>query len=162
MGSYQMVDVSQVEARNGIFRALTDQLGVAGFRINQLELAAGAEGLEHDHLGDDQEEVYAVVAGDCNFWGPGVVSVLPGWRRAFRGRTFPAVHPHSHIDHVLVRDNVSVVWGEVLGETPSDHLGVDALGFAALSDIPRWMFDSVSRARWNCSSSSVSCGSRRR
>ena len=64
MGSYQMVDVSQVEARNGIFRALTDQLGVAGFRINQLELAAGAEGSEHDHTGNDQEEVYAVVAGD--------------------------------------------------------------------------------------------------
>ena len=63
MGSYQMIDVSQVEARNGIFRALTDQLGVAGFRINQLELAAGAEGLEHDHIGNDQEEVYAVVAG---------------------------------------------------------------------------------------------------
>jgi uncharacterized cupin superfamily protein len=58
-----MVDVSQVEARNGIFRALTDQLGVAGFRINQLELAAGAEGPEHDHVGNDQEEVYAVVAG---------------------------------------------------------------------------------------------------
>ena len=63
VGSYQLVDVSQVEARNGIFRALTDQLGVAGFRINQLELAAGAEGPEHDHIGNDQEEVYAVVAG---------------------------------------------------------------------------------------------------
>ena len=63
MGSYQMVDVSQVEARNGIFRALTDQLGVAGFRINQLELAPGAEAPEHDHVGNDQEEVYAVVAG---------------------------------------------------------------------------------------------------
>ncbi|HJU37382.1 MAG TPA: hypothetical protein VJ716_08200 [Gaiellaceae bacterium] len=55
--------MSEVEARNGVFRALTDQLGVAGFRINQLELAAGAEGLEHDHLGNDQEEVYAVVMG---------------------------------------------------------------------------------------------------
>jgi uncharacterized cupin superfamily protein len=63
VGSYQMVDVSQVEARNGIFRALTDQLGVERFRINQLELAAGAEGPEHDHIGNDQEEVYAVVAG---------------------------------------------------------------------------------------------------
>ena len=63
MGSYQLVDVRQVEARNGIFRALTDQLGVAGFRINQLELAPGAEGLEHDHIENDQEEVYAVVAG---------------------------------------------------------------------------------------------------
>ncbi len=68
----------------------------------------------------------AVVAGDCNLWGPGVVSVFPGWRRAVRGRTFPAVHPHSQIDHVLVRDNVSVVSGEVLGETPSDHRPVRA------------------------------------
>jgi quercetin dioxygenase-like cupin family protein len=63
MGSYQTVDVGEVEARNGIFRALTEQLGVAGFRINQLELVAGAEGPEHDHIGNDQEEVYAVVAG---------------------------------------------------------------------------------------------------
>jgi len=64
MSSYQLVDVTEIEARNGIFRALTDRLGVAGFRINQLELAAGAEGLEHDHAGNEQEEVYAVVAGD--------------------------------------------------------------------------------------------------
>jgi quercetin dioxygenase-like cupin family protein len=63
VSSHQIVDASQVEARNGIFRALTDELGVAGFRINQLELPAGAEGLEHDHVGNDQEEVYAVVAG---------------------------------------------------------------------------------------------------
>ncbi len=63
MGSYRIVDVSQVEARNGIFRALTDQLGVAGFRINQLEVAAGAAAPEHDHIETDQEEVYAVVAG---------------------------------------------------------------------------------------------------
>ena len=64
MSSYQLLDVSEVEARNGIFRALTDRLGVTGFRINQLELVAGAEGLEHDHAGNDHEEVYAVVAGD--------------------------------------------------------------------------------------------------
>ena len=46
-----------------MFRALTDRLGVAGFRINQLELAAGAEGPEHDHSANSQEEVYAVIAG---------------------------------------------------------------------------------------------------
>ena len=63
MSSYQLLDASAVEARNGIFRALTDRLGVTGFRINQLELAPGAEGLEHDHSGNDQEEVYAIVAG---------------------------------------------------------------------------------------------------
>ena len=64
MNAHRLIHVSEVEARNGIFRALTDQLGVAGFRINQLELAPGAEGLEHDHTESDQEEVYAVVAGD--------------------------------------------------------------------------------------------------
>jgi uncharacterized cupin superfamily protein len=63
MGSYQVVDVSQVESPNGVFRALTDQLGVGGFRINQLQLGPGAEGPEHDHTGNDQEEVYAVIAG---------------------------------------------------------------------------------------------------
>jgi len=63
VGSYQIVDVNEVESPNGVFRALTDPLGVGGFRINQLELAPGAEGPEHDHTKNDQEEVYAVVAG---------------------------------------------------------------------------------------------------
>ena len=63
MGSHQVVHAGDVEARHGVFRALTDALGVAGFRINQLELAPGAEGPEHDHLANGQEEVYAVVGG---------------------------------------------------------------------------------------------------
>ena len=36
VGSYQIVDVNEVESPNGVFRALTDPLGVGGFRINQL------------------------------------------------------------------------------------------------------------------------------
>jgi endonuclease/exonuclease/phosphatase (EEP) superfamily protein YafD len=68
----------------------------------------------------------AIVAGDCNFWGPGVVTMLPGWRRAVRGPTFPAHKPHSQIDHILVRDNVAILSGEVLPKTPSDHLPVRA------------------------------------
>ena len=67
-----------------------------------------------------------MVAGDCNLWGPGVVSVFPGWRRAVRGRTYPAPRPHSQIDHVLVRDDVEIVSGEVLAATPSDHRPVRA------------------------------------
>lgn len=63
MASHQVVHASDVAASHGVFRALTDQLGVAGFRINQLELAAGAEGPEHDHAGNGQEEVYAVIGG---------------------------------------------------------------------------------------------------
>lgn len=58
-----VVQKDDVEARNGVFRALTDPLGVSGFRVNQLELAPGAQGPEHDHSGNGQEEVYAVIAG---------------------------------------------------------------------------------------------------
>ncbi|MFI5046134.1 MAG: endonuclease/exonuclease/phosphatase family protein [Acidimicrobiia bacterium] len=72
----------------------------------------------------------AVVAGDCNFWGPGVVSLLPGWRRAVRGRTWPARAPHSQIDHVLLRDGpptrLRVVDAEVLPDVGSDHRPVRA------------------------------------
>ncbi len=68
----------------------------------------------------------AVVAGDCNFWGPGVVGLLPGWRRTVRGRTWPARAPHSQIDHVLVRpdDGVRASGGRVLPGVGSDHLPV--------------------------------------
>lgn len=71
----------------------------------------------------------AVVAGDCNFWGPGVVSLLGGgWRRAVRGRTWPARAPHSQIDHVLVRpDDVEVVESAVLPDVGSDHRPVRAV-----------------------------------
>ncbi len=68
----------------------------------------------------------AIIAGDCNFWGPGVVTMLPSWRRAVRGPTFPAHKPHHQIDHILVRDNVTVLSGEVLPRTPSDHRPIRA------------------------------------
>jgi quercetin dioxygenase-like cupin family protein len=63
VGTRQVVDANEVEAQHGVFRALSAPLGVAGFRVNQLELPAGAEGPEHDHAASDQEEVYAVIAG---------------------------------------------------------------------------------------------------
>jgi endonuclease/exonuclease/phosphatase family metal-dependent hydrolase len=62
-----------------------------------------------------------IVAGDCNFWGPAVVALLPGWRRAVRGRTWPAHRPHSQIDHVLVRGDVAVLEQSVLLPVGSDH-----------------------------------------
>ncbi len=67
-----------------------------------------------------------VVAGDCNFWGPGVRTFLPGWRRAVRGRTWPAIMPHSQIDHILVRPEIGVVNGAVLADVGSDHRPVRA------------------------------------
>ena len=68
----------------------------------------------------------AVIAGDCNFWGPGVRMHLRGWRRAVRGRTWPARFPHSQIDHVLVRPSMDVRRGEVLPDVGSDHRPVRA------------------------------------
>jgi endonuclease/exonuclease/phosphatase family metal-dependent hydrolase len=67
-----------------------------------------------------------VLAGDFNFWGPGVLAFLRGWRRAVRGRTWPARRPHSQIDHILVRPGVTVVAAEVLPEVGSDHRPVRA------------------------------------
>ncbi|HEY8217952.1 MAG TPA: endonuclease/exonuclease/phosphatase family protein [Acidimicrobiia bacterium] len=64
----------------------------------------------------------AIVAGDCNFWGPPVEALLPGWRRGVRGRTWPARAPHSQIDHVLTRPaDVRVLAGQVLPDVGSDH-----------------------------------------
>jgi endonuclease/exonuclease/phosphatase family metal-dependent hydrolase len=63
----------------------------------------------------------AVVIGDFNLWGPAVSAMLPGWRRAVRGRTWPAHRPHSQIDHVLVRDDAEVLDAAVLDEVGSDH-----------------------------------------
>jgi endonuclease/exonuclease/phosphatase family metal-dependent hydrolase len=68
----------------------------------------------------------AVIAGDFNLWGPGVVRLLPGWRRAVRGRTYPAHRPHSQIDHVLVNSAVERVDAQVLAAFGSDHLAVSA------------------------------------
>jgi quercetin dioxygenase-like cupin family protein len=61
--SYKVIDVTEVEAAHGVFRGLSEPLGVGAFRVNRLELQAGAEGPEHDHTRDGQEEVYAVVGG---------------------------------------------------------------------------------------------------
>jgi endonuclease/exonuclease/phosphatase family metal-dependent hydrolase len=62
-----------------------------------------------------------VIAGDCNFWTPGVRGFLRSWRRGVRGRTWPARRPHSQIDHILVRPDIEVRRGEVLPDVGSDH-----------------------------------------
>jgi endonuclease/exonuclease/phosphatase family metal-dependent hydrolase len=68
----------------------------------------------------------AVVAGDFNLWGPPVAAMFKGWERAVLGRTYPAHRPHSQIDHILVRDNIAILSGEVLAPTPSDHRPIRA------------------------------------
>jgi endonuclease/exonuclease/phosphatase family metal-dependent hydrolase len=66
----------------------------------------------------------AVLAGDMNLWGPPVSAAFPGWRRAVRGRTWPAEHPHSQLDHVLVTPSVTSIEGAVAPYLGSDHRAV--------------------------------------
>ena len=67
--------------------------------------------------------VPAVIAGDCNFWGPGVLGLLRGWHQTVRGRTWPARLPHSQIDHILIREGegIEAANGRVLSDVGSDH-----------------------------------------
>ena len=61
--THTIVDAKTVEAQHGVFKPLRQQLGVTAFGINELELPPGAEGPEHDHTKDGQEEVYVIVRG---------------------------------------------------------------------------------------------------
>ena len=65
--------------------------------------------------------VPAVLAGDMNLWGPPLVAQLPGWRRAVKGRSWPAWFPHSQPDHILVHGGLDVIEGSVLSAAGSDH-----------------------------------------
>jgi len=60
---YTVIDATDIEAKNGVFRGLSAPLGVGAFKVNRLELPGGASGPEHDHAADSEEEVYAVVGG---------------------------------------------------------------------------------------------------
>ncbi len=68
----------------------------------------------------------AVLAGDMNLWGPPVSSYVRGWRRAITGRTWPAVRPHSQLDHVMVTPPVAVTAARIGGFAGSDHRPVVA------------------------------------
>jgi len=68
----------------------------------------------------------ALLAGDMNFWGPPVEALLPGWRRAVRGRTWPSERPHSQVDHIFVTRPVRVLGGEAVAVGRSDHRPVRA------------------------------------
>jgi len=69
----------------------------------------------------------AAFVGDLNMWGWTIDAMAPrGWRRAVRGKTWPAPRPHHQIDHLLVTPNVEVIRGEVLDDRGSDHLPIRA------------------------------------
>jgi endonuclease/exonuclease/phosphatase family metal-dependent hydrolase len=71
----------------------------------------------------------AAFAGDMNMWGWSIerlVGPRRGWRRAVRGRTYPAHRPHSQTDHILVTLAVEVVEAQVIPQVMSDHRPIRA------------------------------------
>lgn len=62
-----------------------------------------------------------VVLGDMNLWGPPLALLLPGWRRAVRGRTWPSWRPTFQIDHVLSSPDLRVADRQVGAHHGSDH-----------------------------------------
>jgi len=68
-----------------------------------------------------------VLTGDMNMWGWTISAMAPaGWRRAVRGKTWPAHRPGHQIDHMLVTPSVEVVRSEVLPDVGSDHRPIRA------------------------------------
>ncbi len=68
----------------------------------------------------------AVLAGDMNLWGPPVSSYVKGWRRGITGRTWPALRPHSQLDHIMVTPPVTVADARIGEFAGSDHRPVVA------------------------------------
>ncbi len=68
----------------------------------------------------------AVVMGDFNMWGWVTRFVLPGWRRAVSGATWPAPRPVFQIDHLMATPSVVVEDAEVVRAGGSDHLPIRA------------------------------------
>jgi quercetin dioxygenase-like cupin family protein len=61
--SYRVVEAASVEPFNGVVKMMRQELGVSAFGLNELTLPPNAEGPEHDHAQDGQEEVYVVTRG---------------------------------------------------------------------------------------------------
>lgn len=98
-----------------------DKLGVAGTHMSHfshgsaLHFRAVARMLD-EVFGDEP----VLFAGDMNLWGPPIHAFMGQWRRAVKGKTWPAWRPHSQLDHLLVR-GLSVGDAGVWPESGSDH-----------------------------------------
>lgn len=66
-----------------------------------------------------------LLGGDFNSWRPLLRLFLPGWQSLATGRTWPAPHPHSQIDHILGR-GPWVSHASFTRDGGSDHLALVA------------------------------------
>ena len=96
-------------------------ISVIGTHMSHLHMGSSRH---YRQLRDDlegQARPTAVLSGDMNLWGPPVRYFLRGWHRAVKGASWPTWHPHSQIDHILVRGSISIVSGEVRPDAGLDH-----------------------------------------
>lgn len=103
-----------------------NQLSVVGTHMSHLGYGSPSHYLQLRQFLKELSGQDIVLLGDMNLWGPPVKLFLPGWRRAVRGRTWPAWRPHSQVDHILTRGSLRVVRGEVMGPSGSDHRPIRA------------------------------------
>lgn len=71
-------------------------------------------------------ETPTVVAGDFNMCRPAIY-LARGYRRAVRGRTWPAERPLAQLDHLLISPEVRVTQAEAMADLGSDHRPVVAV-----------------------------------
>ncbi len=104
------------------------ELAVAGTHMTHLTYGSPIHFRRlHRLLGDAVADWPAVLVGDMNLWGPPLVALMPGWRRAVRARSWPAWRPHSQVDHILLHGAVDSLGGRALAMAGSDHRPVEAL-----------------------------------
>jgi endonuclease/exonuclease/phosphatase family metal-dependent hydrolase len=117
---------TQVEDDGAVIRADDTNFTVIGMHAAHLSDGSPLQ-LRRLHKQLPSRQAPAALLGDLNLWGPPVSVMLPGWRRAVRGRTWPAWRPHSQPDHILVTRLVTVVEADVLRTGDSDHRAVRAV-----------------------------------
>ncbi len=93
--SYAIVDARAVTPAPGPHPAASPhdkgigaKLGVRAFGVYQVELPPGTQSVEHDHAGDNAEDLYAVIGGSGNV-------VVDGEEVPVRPGVFVAVTPES-------------------------------------------------------------------
>jgi endonuclease/exonuclease/phosphatase family metal-dependent hydrolase len=116
-------------ARRAVIRAVVDLEGgplvIHGTHMSHITQGSHAQ---YRLLGTKlpDRRTAAVLVGDMNLWGPPVSSYVRGWRRAVTGRTWPAVRPHSQLDHIMVTPPVTVTEARIGEFAGSDHRPVVA------------------------------------
>lgn len=98
---------------------------VAGTHLAHLSQGSPRQIRALGHLLNDLDGPVAVL-GDTNCFGPLLIGLLPGWRRAARGASWPAWRTFVQPDQILVNAAVRTAHGGVHRVGRSDHYPVRA------------------------------------